>query len=53
MWDIGRNEWDLFDVVVILEVASLYLDEPELNAALFSVDGGEKNNLTLFELIVF
>jgi hypothetical protein len=36
----------------MIEVASLYLDEHELKAALFYVDG-ERNNLTLFELIVF
>jgi hypothetical protein len=23
MWDVYRDEWDLFDVAVILEVASL------------------------------
>jgi hypothetical protein len=33
MWDIGRDECDLFDVADILEVASFYHDEPELEAA--------------------
>jgi hypothetical protein len=27
MWDNGRDEWYLFDVVIILEVVSLYRDE--------------------------
>jgi hypothetical protein len=27
MWDIDINEWDLFDVSVILKVASLYCSE--------------------------
>jgi hypothetical protein len=50
MWDIGRDEWNLFDVVFILEVASLYCDERELEAALFN-DDRERNNF--FELIAF
>jgi hypothetical protein len=33
MWDIGRDECDLFDVANILEVASFYHDEPEIEAA--------------------
>jgi hypothetical protein len=43
--DIGRHKWDLFDVVDILEVASLYREEPELDAVFFN-DDGERNNLT-------
>lgn len=35
MWDINRDEWDLFDVVDIFEVVSFSLNEPELEAALF------------------
>lgn len=27
MWDIGGDEWNLFDIVCILEGASLFLDE--------------------------
>jgi hypothetical protein len=52
MWDIGKDEWDLFNVVVVLEVVSLYRDEPELETTLFN-DDGETNNLTLFNLIAF
>ena len=36
MWDIGGDEWDLFDVVDIFEVVSLSLDKPELEAVLFN-----------------
>lgn len=36
MWDIGGDEWDLFDGADILEVASLSLDEPELESTLFN-----------------
>ncbi|GAU32553.1 hypothetical protein TSUD_218110 [Trifolium subterraneum] len=41
MWDIGGDEFDLVDGAGILEVAiaSLSLDEPELEAALFNDDG--------------
>ena len=45
--DIGRDKWNLFDVADILEVASLFREEPELDAA-FLNDDGEGNNLTLF-----
>jgi hypothetical protein len=30
MYDISRDEWDLFDVADILEIASLTRDELEL-----------------------
>jgi hypothetical protein len=45
MWDVYRDEWDLFDVAVILEVACLYCDETEVEATLFN-DYGETNNLS-------
>jgi hypothetical protein len=48
--NIGRDKWDLFDVTVILEVASLHRDELELESALFNDDRGKNN---FFELIVF
>jgi hypothetical protein len=47
MWDIGRDEWNLFDVAGILEVASLSRDELELEAALFNDDGERNNRLFL------
>jgi hypothetical protein len=34
-WDIGIDDWDLFDVSDIVEAASLCRDEPGLEAALF------------------
>jgi hypothetical protein len=46
------DEYNLFDVALILEVVSLYHDEPEPEVALFN-DDEEKNNLTHFELIAF
>jgi hypothetical protein len=39
----GRNEWDIFDVVVIINVASFYCDKLELKAASFN--DYERNNL--------
>lgn len=36
MWDIGGDEWDIFDVVNIFEVVSLFLDKPELQPVLFN-----------------
>jgi hypothetical protein len=47
IFHIGRDKLDLFDVAGILEVASLYCEEPELDAAFFN-DDGEGNNLTFF-----
>lgn len=41
VWNIGVDEWNLFNEADILEVHSLSLDEPELKAALFN-DIGEK-----------
>ncbi|CAL5185600.1 unnamed protein product [Lathyrus oleraceus] len=35
MWDIGGDEWSFSDGVGILEVASLSLDEPNMEAILF------------------
>ncbi|PNX78363.1 hypothetical protein L195_g034341 [Trifolium pratense] len=45
MWDIGGDGFDLVDGAGILEVASLSLDEPELEGALFN-DHGEGNIFT-------
>nr|KYP38813.1 hypothetical protein KK1_039915 [Cajanus cajan] len=39
MWDIGGDAWGSFDGVENLEVASLSLDEPEMEAVLFTDDG--------------
>jgi hypothetical protein len=50
MSDIGKDEWDLFYLTIILEIASLYRDELELEPALFN-DDGERNKF--FEIIVF
>jgi len=38
MWDIGGDEWNLSDGAGILEVASLSLDEPSIEASLFTED---------------
>jgi len=38
MWDIGGDEWNLFDGANILEVASFSLDEPDMEASLFTED---------------
>jgi hypothetical protein len=38
MWDIGGDEWNLSDGAGILEVASLSLDEPSMEASLFTED---------------
>ncbi|XP_058761222.1 uncharacterized protein LOC131634570 [Vicia villosa] len=39
MWDIGGDAWESFDGVGTLEVASLSLDESNLEATIFSDDG--------------
>ncbi|CAL5211332.1 unnamed protein product [Lathyrus oleraceus] len=38
MWDIGGDEWSLSDGVDILEVVSLSLDEPNMEAIIFTKD---------------
>jgi hypothetical protein len=35
MWDICGDEWNMSDGAGLLEVASLSLDEPDLEAVLF------------------
>lgn len=48
MWDIGGDEWDLFDIVGIFEIVSLSLYELELKTTLFN-DIRQKNiNLWIF-----
>ena len=42
MWDIGGDTFDSFDGVGILEVANLSLDEPDLEAILFTEDVAEE-----------
>ena len=42
MWDIGEDTFDSFDGVGILEVANLSLDEPDLEAILFTEDVAEE-----------
>ena len=41
MWDIGGDGFDSMDIesVGILEIADFYLDEPELEAILFDLEG--------------
>lgn len=41
MWDIGGDEWDLFDVVDTFGVVSLSLDKLELEIVLFKYIGEE------------
>jgi hypothetical protein len=50
MWVIGRDKRNLFDVVDILEGASLSREEPELDAAIFNDDGEGNNIIILFYL---
>ncbi|XP_077251764.1 uncharacterized protein LOC143890988 [Tasmannia lanceolata] len=38
MWDIGEDSFDSFEDVGVLEVASLSLDEPDLEAVVFTDD---------------
>lgn len=38
MWDVGGDEWSLSDGAGILEVTSLCLDEPNIEAILFAED---------------
>ena len=40
MWDIGGDDFDSMDIenVVLLEIANLFLDEPELEAVLFDLE---------------
>ncbi|KAF7814839.1 Dimer_Tnp_hAT domain-containing protein [Senna tora] len=49
MWDIGGDRWEHFDGPGTLEVASLSLDEPELEANLLAVDGGENDEIPIVE----
>ena len=47
MWSVGGDEWDPFEGARILEVASLSLDELDLEVALFIVDreGNNENDI--------
>ena len=38
MWDLGGDEFGSFEDIGILEVANLSLDEPEMEAMLFTDD---------------
>ena len=42
LWDIGGDAFDSLEGAGLLEVASLSLDEPEMEAMLFQ-DGGDRN----------
>ncbi|KAJ1443109.1 Ribonuclease H-like superfamily [Sesbania bispinosa] len=39
LWDLAADEWDPSEGADVLEVASLSLDEPDLEAVLFTDDG--------------
>ncbi|GAV83902.1 hypothetical protein CFOL_v3_27347, partial [Cephalotus follicularis] len=41
MWDIGGDHHDSFEDVGVLEVANLSLDEPDMEAVIFTDDGLE------------
>ena len=43
MWNIGGDEWDPLEGTGILEVATLSLDEPDLESIFFT-DYGQKND---------
>lgn len=45
MWDIGGDEWNLSDGAGILEVANLSLDEPNMEAVLFTDDGQRNTDI--------
>jgi hypothetical protein len=44
MWDIGGDEWNLSDGAGILEVASHFLDELDMEVFFFFTDDGEGNS---------
>ena len=44
MWELGGNGFKLFEDPGILEVANIFLDEPDLEALLF-VDGDEDETI--------
>ena len=46
MWDIVRDEFGSLDENEILEVANLFLDEPELEIMFFNDDGQEEKEKT-------
>ncbi|KAF7812908.1 Dimer_Tnp_hAT domain-containing protein [Senna tora] len=50
MWDIGGDRWEHFDGLGTLEVASLSLDEPELEADLLVADEGENDEIPIVEV---
>ncbi|KAF7824119.1 hypothetical protein G2W53_022263 [Senna tora] len=50
MWDIGGDRWEHFDGPRTLEVASLSLDEPKLEADLLAADGGENDEIPIVEV---
>ncbi|KAF7834701.1 DUF659 domain-containing protein [Senna tora] len=50
MWDIGGDRWEHFDGLGTLEVASLSLDELELEADLLVADGGENDEIPIVEV---
>ena len=43
MWDISGDSFDLFQDVGVLDFATLFLDEPTMEAVLF-VDDGDRDN---------
>ncbi|XP_072959848.1 uncharacterized protein [Typha angustifolia] len=45
MWDVGGDSFDSFDGAGILEVADLSLDEPDLEAIVFTDEGNEETGL--------
>ncbi|KAF7812770.1 Dimer_Tnp_hAT domain-containing protein [Senna tora] len=50
MWDIGGDRWEHFDGPETLEVASLSLDELELEPDLLAADGGENDEIPIVEV---
>jgi hypothetical protein len=52
MCDIGIDNWNLFDVAYIVEVASFSREKSELDAALINDDGGQ-SNLAPFSQFLF
>nr|CAD1831664.1 unnamed protein product [Ananas comosus var. bracteatus] len=46
MWDVGRDSFDTFDSVGLLEIANLSLDEPDLESVVF-IDDSNENEIEL------
>lgn len=51
MWDIGGDAFDSLDDVGVLEVANLSLDEPDLEAVLFTDNGDDGPDVDMVPIV--